>query len=26
MLLLQGIPLLCSVKQRWGGENELFWS
>jgi len=28
MLLLQGIPLhpLCGVKQRWGGENTLFWS
>jgi len=26
MLILQGVPPLGGVKQRWGGENQLFWS
>jgi len=26
MLILQGVPPLGGVKQRWGGENKLFWS
>jgi len=24
MLILQGVPPLGGVKQRWGGENKLF--
>jgi len=26
MLILQGVPPLGGVKQRWGVENKLFWS
>jgi len=26
MLILQGVPPLGGVKQRWCGENQLFWS
>jgi len=26
MLLLQSVPPLRGVKQRWGGENRLTWS
>jgi len=26
MLILQGVPPLGGVKQRWCGENKLFWS
>jgi len=26
MLILQGVPQLGGVKQRWGRKNKLFWS
>jgi len=26
MLLLQGVPPLGGIKQRWGVQNKLFWS
>jgi len=26
MLIVQGVPSLGGVKQRWGGKNKLFYS